>query len=283
MFTLPEETVKVKVTDSYKSTWIPEGKDGHLRWEGTSTSYPAPFNYSGVVKVLTDEEQVYLEKVLDSSRGPGWLSHTLLNGNVWKTDRRFVVSIPYPESLELNLNNPLEYVHYKILLANSRDIAPSYEESKGGEFLFYLEKSSEVNQSLNSKMEIKLNVLSLFSEVSVSFSKIYNFFLVAYMGRGANLPLEGNLEAAKLQLYSYTEDHSEMFLDIMKDVDYKYKVIYYRGLHKGAFVKQSGEIRANYANGTVIGRSIQDVVKYIKKLESLEDQKELQLLKERIK
>lgn len=282
MFKLPNETVNVKIAKSSVSVWIQEGKDGYERWEGTSTSYSAPFNISGYKRILNEEEQEYLEKALDNSKPKGWLSHNLLTNNAYAEDKRFTVVIPYPELLRLYLDNPLDFLRYKILLANSQDIAPNYEESKNGEYLYYLEKTSEKNKEANTKMEVKVEALTKFAELN-TFNKIYNFFLVAYNGKGSKLPLEENLDAAKLQLYEYIESSPSMFLDTYKDEDYKYKVIYYKGVYRGAFVRKDDEIRASYSNGAKVGKTMQDVVEYIKEIEALEDQKEIQLLMSRIK
>ncbi|MCK4500916.1 hypothetical protein KAU11_10480 [Candidatus Babeliales bacterium] len=284
MKTLPAETVNVKVSEDYVSSWIPEGKDGHKRWESTSTTYDAPLTRSGVKPILTQEEQAFLENRLGPDKPKGWMNPNKMVDNAWTGSRnRFKVAIPFPEGLRLDLSNDIEFIQFKILLANNRDIAESYESSKEGKFLFYLEKESDKNRAAGDKMKIKMAVHSKFAEVSVSFSKIYNFFVVAFRGNVAKLPFDEELEESKIALYEYTEANPQMFLDVLNDKDYKYKVIYFKGLVKGAFVKNNGEIRASYINGASVGRTIEDVVEYIERIEKEENPQEFHKLMERIK
>lgn len=259
---LSNEIYVIKPVEENVATWVEEGKDGYTRWEGTLVTYDVPLTTNGVAKVLTPEEQTYLEKKIDSTRPQGWLGPYVKNGNVWTGKDRYKVSIK-PEGIELDISDPIAYIKRKILLANVEDIAPSYEQRLDRKYLFYMEAKSNIDKTKTDKLDKRLDAMGFIAGIQTDRDKMRNLLLVLHQGRRGKVPLDASAPLCKTMLAEYADARLDTFLSIIHDPELKYKVYYYLAIEKGAFVMENYQLRYN---GELVGNTIEDGMALIKEL-----------------
>lgn len=280
---LSDEVYIVKPVEENEATWVAEGKDGRIRWEGTSVSYDVPLTSNGVKKILEAEEQLYLEKKIDPTRPQGWLGPYVKAGNAWTGKGRYKVTIT-PEGLELHMDNPIDYIKRKILLANTEDIAPSYSTRLDRKYLFYMEAISNIDRTRTDKLDKKLRAMGHIASIQDDSSRMRNMLLVLYKGKRGKVPLDADASVFKTMLAEYAEMRLDAFLSVLDDPEYKYKVYYYLAIEKGAFVMENYQLRASYQNGKLIGNTIEDGIAEIKAMaEDSSRNEEYGIFKKRIK
>lgn len=279
---LKNEIVLVKAVEENVATWVEKGKDGYLRLENTEVVYDAPLTSSGISQVLSEVERKELEHLMDSTRKQGWLSSYKREENVWRGKNRYKVIIP-PAGISLALNKPIEFIKYKILLANTDDIAPSFETRLDRAYLFYMDFKSVMDRTKASRVDTKIEVAKYLSKLMSDDSKLRDVLLVLHRGDTRIIPKKVDLEAMKALLSDYVDKKTKVFLEIVKDPELKYKIMFYRGLENGVFVRNRGEYRWEHSGGKLIGNSIAEVIDFIKGLESNTDaQADYMTFKERI-
>jgi len=283
MSILRAEKIIIKPVEENVASWIPEGKDGRVRWENTSQSYDAPRTSYGVAEILTKEEQAELEKEIDSTRPKGWLSVYAKTPGIWIGKGRYKLDIP-ADGVTLNLMNPIDYIKYKIALILTKDIAPSYEQREEKKYLYYMESESNIEKTEEAKVDKLMLATEYFTKIKDSKDKMRNLWLIINKGDTSKVPLDVTTSILKTKIFEYLNTRTSMFLNIVEDPDYKYKVLYFRALETGTFEKNGFEIRASYKNGKVIGNSMTDSIIFIKDLEAdKENQQEFAVFLDRIK
>lgn len=270
MSILKNEKVVIKPVEENIAAWIPEGKDGRVNWENTSKIYDVPMTSSGVAKILTKEEQEFLEQEIDNTRTKGWLSPYAKVQGVWTGKGRYQLEIP-SSGIELDLNNPLDYIKYKIACSISEDIAPTYAEREHKKYIFYMEFKSNTEKTTEEKIDKLMRANAYFNDIKDSRSKMRNLWLLINKGSSSIVPLDITTIVLKTRLFEYINERTNMFLTIIDAEDLEYKIAYYRALETGTFEQNGLEIRAS---GKVIGTSMNDCIIYIKEIKSnVEDQK----------
>jgi len=112
---------------------------------------------SGIYKnVLTNDEKAYLEHVMGLEEGA--LSIHKRVDNFWDDSNPNGIGrvTLHKEDNYLNLSNPIDYIKYKILLANKDQICPSlqeYEERPKATYQFVIVSENAETQSNVSKLE----------------------------------------------------------------------------------------------------------------------------------
>lgn len=280
---LSDETIIVKCIEENTASWILEGKDGHLRWEGTAVSYDVPLTSNGVKQILKKEEQAFLEKEIDDTRPKGWLSPYVKKENAWTGKNRYKVVIPV-DGIELDMNNAIDFIKHKILLANVEDIAPSYAERLDRKYIFYMERKSNIEKTRSDRVDKQLEAMEFITKIKDDLVKMRNVLLVLFRGKVGKIPLDITIERCRNMLYEYNEVTQDMFLQTIRDEELKYKILYYKALEKGAFEMINFQLRAAYKGGKLIGETIEDGIKYIKEMAANQtEQEEYAIFKERIK
>jgi hypothetical protein len=268
MSLIRNETILVKPVEENVATWIEDGKDGRVRWEGTETTYDAPLTSSGVMRVLTEKEQAELEKAIDEKRGTGWMSPYARVDNVWRGANRYKVVIP-AEGMELNLNHPIDCIKYKLLLAQVDDVAPSYAEREMKRYLFYLESKLNIDATKTAKIDKLMKAQEHFARISDNKEKMRNLLLVLFKGDTTKVPKDMLETSMKTKLFEYIQDKTDMYLnEIENQEELKYRILYYKAVETGAFERRGFEIRVSHMNGKLLGTTIEEAVKYIKAIES---------------
>ena len=144
MFTLPNRKVEVKFIPRDRGIATGVSKNHVISGgmlDNSIKRYVAPLQRNGNIKnVLTSEEKEYLEK------------ETGLNLSVYNEEFWISRSVPLFKkegSNILDLSDPKDYISYKILLANDKEIAKSWAERNNS--LSYLFAITDENQELDER------------------------------------------------------------------------------------------------------------------------------------
>lgn len=132
-------------------------------FDGNGVTLVVPMLSNGRYKnVLTNDEKDYLEKAL------GLDSNAL---SVYKTEDNFWDNFKIridKEGLKLNLNDPNDYIRYKVLLANSDVVAPSVKERMDypkATYRFEIVHLGEEASMENAKMDAMMASYKAFGKI----------------------------------------------------------------------------------------------------------------------
>lgn len=280
---LRNEIILVKPVEENVATWIEEGRDGYLRWEGTHMTYDVPLTKNGIKKILSKEEQAFLEKEIDGTKREGWLSPYVKGDNFWKGRHRIKVEIP-AKGMELDMNDPLDYIKRLILLANTEDIAPSFAQRLDRKYKFYLESKDNIEKTKSDKVDRQLRAMDFITKIKDDRDKMRNILIVLHSGKTGVVSPTISVEGCRNMLMDYVSSNLNAFLRTIEDKELNYKILYYKAFEKGAFKQEGYQLRAAYSGGKLIGETIEDGIKYIKDMaEDEKRQGEYATFKERLK
>jgi hypothetical protein len=127
---LRKETVIVKFVPSPNALVHSKGHvlSGGMA-DGSTKTYVVPKLRNGqYVNVLTDSEMAFLEHIMRLE--PGALSIYNRTNNYWddSNEHGFGVVTLHKQNNYLDLSDPIDYIKYKVLLANKDNICPSLKE-----------------------------------------------------------------------------------------------------------------------------------------------------------
>lgn len=132
--------------------------------EGSTVKYCVPILSSGTYKnVLTNSEKDFLEKILDLD--PNALSVYRKIDNYWDN---YYVTVG-KDGITLDLSNPEDYIKYKVLLANSDEIAPSLENLQDRPkqtYRFVMVEEGDEARLENDKMDATMASYAEFKKIS---------------------------------------------------------------------------------------------------------------------
>jgi len=264
---LRNEIVIVKLIEENHAMHIPKGKNGHLKFEGSFSTYDAPLTkHNTIAEVLSKEEREELEGLLDSSRPKGWLSPYVQSKlNAWKGNNRFKIELGL-NPIELDLSNYIDFIKYKILLANKKDIASSFETRLDAKYVYYIENKESADKNKVALIDSKIKASVLFSELAKSDVSILNALMVIYKGDTKKVPTGMNSNTAKATLFNYAEAYPVQFIDTIEADDYKTKAILYKALRRGIINRNGFDYNLGMGDGRLIGNGISEVLEYIKDL-----------------
>jgi len=200
---------------------------------------PATNNYSapvgkngGIICPLNRSEIEYFEDPSKSgmSHKSGDLSPYKKDNNFWKTYKVRLDKNPRT----LKLDNPKEYIEYKLLLANSNAIAPSPKESKRKRTYKYMivSEDHEVNTRLSTQAKLQ-EAYKFFGKIEDNEEEMKNFLKVY----GKKVPEDAKSKWLKDQLGLVISENLGAFLDIAKDADRKTKLIILEAVDAGIINK----------------------------------------------
>ena len=264
---LSNETIIINIVKEHSNGMVNKDKDGYIRLEDTSVEYDVPITSNGAVaQVLTKEEQEFLEEYLDSSKPKGWMGPYMEKSkNVWLGRHRYKVTLS-DKTLVLKLSNPIDFIKYKVLLANKDDISPTFENRLDRKYLFYCQKLEEVDKNNADGIELEFKAIGKVLEMGDSIEKMRSALLVIYKGDVTKISPDISLYTCKVMLKDWVTKNARTFIELITGEDYKYQVLLYRGLEKGALVRKGMEYRLGYSDGELVGNSMVEALQYLKRL-----------------
>lgn len=290
-FRLPNKKVMVKPI-LRKGKWLKEGHVGNFLYDDARITIVVPLNEKtgALINPLTSAEQSFFENKSLSGLDfePGDLSAHKQKDNFWE---RTEVKLEKPESvvsesstlMTLDLSNPIEYLYYKILLANSGSggiVSPSYDEkfSRASYRIMIVEKDHEAEKKAN-KGEKLGKVYAYFNSINNSVDKMYEFLSIYYLLDQAYSKPSKN--ASKSWYKSAIQDLIEspkglsLMLDIIDNEDeYSHRVFVLRAIDSGDITYN--ENGYELVDGTPIGGSLVEAVKFFKDAKNSEIKMKIQ-------
>lgn len=230
-FTLPNEVVIVKYIKRKKgmASGSHIGEDHVISGgmlDGSIKKFQAPLLKNGsIANVLTNEEKVFLENMtgLDLSVYKDfWYDHFV---TLFKQDNRF------------DLSNPMDYISYKVLLANKNEIAPSWSErNKKLTYDFAITKEyDELNEDKKS-FDSKLEAYKLYGKIEDDQDK-----LIGVLNILTNKPIasDTSLKWLQLEVQKILDKKPESFLNAVNDTSLETKILLNKAIING-YVKIKG-------------------------------------------
>jgi len=197
---------------------------------------------SGTYKnVLTDDEKDFLEAAMGLEAGA--LNVYNKENNFWSNNTEGGISRVRLTKYDnpLNLADPIDYIKYKILLANKDLIAPSIHELRDkpkATYRFVIVAEDEVNSSVRDKMTTKRRCY-------IEYGKIENkadvLKLVIETITGKPLAANSKLDFLQTKAGELLEADPRLFLNVVQDKLLETKVLINKCIDAGIISK-----KANY-------------------------------------
>lgn len=173
---------------------------------------------SGTFKnVLTDSEKDYLEAVMGLE--PGALNVYNKTNNFWDNTTEGGISKVRltKQDTQLHLNDPIDYIKYKILLANKDLICPNVQtlqDAPKATYRFLLISNQDVNSVAKTKMTTKMQCYVEYGKIE-SNADILRTVIETITGK----PVAKNTNLGFLQTTAgdLIEADAKLFLSVVKD------------------------------------------------------------------
>lgn len=230
-FKLPNEVVIVKYIKRKKG--MASGQDigdDHVisggMLDGSIRKYQAPLLKNGsIANVLTNTEKMHLESLtgLDLSVYKDfWYDHFV---TLFKQDNR------------LNLNDPLDYISYKILLANKNVIASNWSDrNKKLTYEFVITKNEEELNENKVSFDNKKQAFKLYGKVEDDKDK-----LISILNILTNKPIseDSTLKWLQLEVEKILDKKPESFISVVNDPTLDTRILINKAVNSG-YIKIKG-------------------------------------------
>lgn len=277
MFTLPNKRVLIKPI-LREGKWLDKGHSGNFMYDNTRMVITLPISHitGRVIDPLTPEEKEFFENPRLSGLNfkPGDLSVSDLESKTSFWAKR-EVSIYKKDGvltddsvlMELDLSNPLDYLDYKLLLANSRSggvVAPSWEERfNQGTYRIALVDSDYKYQEETSKAVKLAKAYEFFNSLMKSQQKMYEFLMVYWLEnkKAAKPSKDSSQEWLIGQIQNIIDNNLNGFLKLINS-NYKEKLFIHKAIEAGALSLVNNTFVTT--DGLPVGNNLEDVIMYFK-------------------
>lgn len=241
---LRRETVRVRAIRR-PSDWLPEGHDSQFMNEGAKWNLCVPTHAEK--KVLVDPlTGLSMEQKEDLARRLGLENASSFNvyrkDNYW---RKFEIPID-KNGRVLNLSDPYDYVIYRVLQCNTDWIAPSWAmRFMKGTYKFALEHESDKIRTESDDVSNKERAYLALNKMGNSRTLMSDFLWAYYLQvrEARRPPVEAPLDWLKNEIGKIIDSNIGMFLSIIEDPDYPYKVLIVKSLNVGALTRDGDKYR----------------------------------------
>lgn len=233
-FELPNETVKVRFIRRAKGL-AATVKENHIiaggLLEGASRRFSVPMLRNGGLKnILSKEEKEFLED------GPFMGVNLSVYGDFWAD---YFVKLG-KEELTLDLNNPEDYLKYKLLLAWDQVIAPSLEDfqkTKRPSYQFYMVKDGEEQKILSKSLSLTKKAWKLYAKIEDNRD-----ILISILNLLSNKKVSSNssIDFIRTEVETLVSTRQKDFVTLMDDNDFETKSLIALAENGGVIVKKSG-------------------------------------------
>tara|TARA_R110002126_G_scaffold1738_4_gene10457 strand:+ start:10742 stop:11620 length:879 start_codon:yes stop_codon:yes gene_type:complete len=224
----------VKILPIKRSSWITDPNHEAAFLVGPATrNYSAPMDRNGnIVCPLSDEERAYFEnpEISGMSYTTGDLSPYKEKGNFWKRHKIRLGKDPKV----LRLDQPKDFIDYKLLLANKDEIAPSYELSKKKRSYKFMIVSEETAIDTRLTKQKKLQEAYMFlGKVNENKAEMSSFLRI----HGKRIPLDATEKWLQDEMGKVIESALDAFLAIARDNDRKTRLMILDAVEAGIVLK----------------------------------------------
>jgi hypothetical protein len=209
--------------------------------EGASITLTVPRLRSGVFKnVLTDAEKNFLEYKMGLE--PGALNVYNKHNNFWDNTTEGGISkvrLTKQDTI-LDLSSPVDYIKYKILLANTDFVAPNQQvlqDRRKATYKFVLITENEVNEVSRKKMNAKIQSYIEYGKVSEDADILRTIIEII-----TSKPLAKNskLDFLQTKVGELIEANAKLFLSVITDPLLKTRVLIKNCVEQG-FISKRGD------------------------------------------
>lgn len=274
-FALPNK--KVELRPLKKSTaFIPDTKhEASFLAPRAKRRYSAPIGRNGqYVSFLTQEEINFLESD-ESGLGlaKNQLSFYKKENNYW--DEFFVELGKLSEIWDLS--DPINYIKYKMLLANKDDIAESTKLAKRKPtYKYAFVDLEEVVAEQAREVDLEESAWEHFSKIKKSRTKMIN--ILKLFGKRASDNSSDDFLKTEIRNIMESQNGYEKFVNACTDEDFDLKVQVEDALIQGVLVKDRNKYM--FADGELLGVDLFDTIKTLK---DPKNQNTLLMLKTKLK
>lgn len=205
--------------------------------ESSTRTYVVPQLRSGQLKdVLTKNEKAFLESYLGLEDNA--LSVYNIENNFWK---KFKVTVRKDGDV-LNLSDAMDYIKYKVLLANSDQIASSIKELEDhpkSTYEFVLVRENENLNASKGKMDAKKEAYKVWGKIDGD-----NDILRVIIETIKRQPVssETSLDELNIIVEQLIDNDAKYFLKVVEDEYLSTKVLIRNGIEAGVIVNRGGQL-----------------------------------------
>lgn len=207
--------------------------------EGAKKTYVVPMLRSGLLAdVLTKQEKDYLEYVLGLQ--PNAMSIYNKENNFWSTANPNGISSVTLDKQDnyLDLSNPVDYIKYKILLANKDLIAASptiLQDMPRATYEYVIISDNETNKMDRLEMSTKMKCYKEFGKIEDN-ADILKLVIETVEGR----PISGKtkLEVLQTKINSIIQSNGKLFLKVVDDPYLSTKVLINKAIDAGIIARR---------------------------------------------
>lgn len=197
---------------------------------------------SGIyVNILTNSEKAFLEEFMGLEHDD--LSVYKKKDNFWDDANPEGINkvILSKRDIYLDLSNPVDYIKYKILLANKNLVAPSmqaYEDMPKATYKYVLlEEDAEVKQA-NTRTSIKMECYKEFGKIEDDVDTMR--FIIEVMEKRPYAS-DTKIEFLKSKIDELITTNAKMFLTIAKDEMLPTKILIKKSVENGVIVMRGNQ------------------------------------------
>jgi len=231
-FELPNDTVEIRYIKKQTGTIV---DPKHIAYGGLledkGKAYRRKMLENGnFANLFTKEEKDYLEKVLGLPDN---------NLSVYNKVDNYLDKVKITikkEGIFLNLNDPEDYIKYKMILAYDDSIAPNISaiNEKATYKFVVVRKNDEAKLSLK-KLDATKEAYKLYGKIEDDREQMIDFLMINNIKVAEDTTAEWlSAEVGKLLVNSPAK-----FVEILKDPSYKTRVLLGKALQKGEVTKRS--------------------------------------------
>lgn len=277
VFELPKEKVHVKPILK-EGNWLPQGHSGHFMYDHTAIELQAPIdrNTGRIRNPLTREEQEFFETRAGLDLKPGDLNPYRKTDNYWE---EFKVAIRKSDAIvtdetilmSLDLQNPIHYLQYKVLIANSQPdgglVAPNWEtRENSGTYKVALVHEGEQHVDRVKRADMMKKAYKYLSKIDSSSESMYDFLTVFYLdsGKGKMPSAESNKDYYYSEIQTLIDNNLKEVIDLIDDAaNYEYKLLIHRALKIRALKMIAGN-KIETVDGIPVGNSMKQAIAWFK-------------------
>lgn len=226
----------------------------HLAYGGMMENairvFTTPMLSSGSYKnVLTNSEKAYLEYIMGLDENA--LSIHAKKDNFWDT---FVVRLTKQDNV-LDLSDPMDYIKYKVLLANSGLVAPSMKALKNAPkatYQFVIIENGDEFSDVRDKVNSTMKCYEEFGKIKDNFD-VLKCIIETIDGR--SIADNTKIEFMQEKAYEIINSDAKIFLKTVTDPYLKTKVLIKKAVDAGVIAVRGGFYYLKSDNSPLCGNS----------------------------
>lgn len=210
--------------------------------EGAKRSFVVPRLRSGqYVNVLTDNEMAFLEQAMRLEKGA--LSIYNKRDNFWDDNNTEGIGkvVLFKQDNYLDLNNPIDYIKYKVLLANKDYICPSLQELEDRPKATYqyviISENAETQMNL-SKNDAKMECYMEYGAIRNDANTLRTILEII---TGRPVATQTKIDFLQSKIMDNIEKDPRRFLSIIKDELLPIKVLIKRAV-EASFITRRNDL-----------------------------------------